>query len=77
MEEERDELDNYILELVDLMWEDRLEVRCDKFLENGNYRTRDTREKRSSSIEEQKTLREEDGPLTGTLMCGSVYVCVL
>jgi len=31
MEEERDDLDNYMLELVDLMLEDRQRVRCDKF----------------------------------------------
>ena len=31
MEEERDDLDNYKLELVDLMLEDRQRVRCDKF----------------------------------------------
>ena len=37
-------------------------------MENGNHRTRDTREKRGSSIEERKTLREVDGPVTGNLM---------
>ena len=31
MEEERDDLDNYMLELVDLMLEDWQRVRCDKF----------------------------------------------
>ena len=31
MEEERDDLDNYVLELVDLMSEDRQGVRSDKF----------------------------------------------
>ena len=31
MEEERDDLDNYMLELVDLMLEDVQRVRCDKF----------------------------------------------
>ena len=31
MEEERDDLDKYILELVDLMLEDRYGVRCNKF----------------------------------------------
>ena len=31
MEEERDDLDNYILELVDLNLEDGQGVRCDKF----------------------------------------------
>jgi hypothetical protein len=29
MEEERDDLDNYMLELVDVMLEDRQGVRCD------------------------------------------------
>jgi hypothetical protein len=32
MEEERDDLDNYMLELVDLMLGDRQRVRFDKFL---------------------------------------------
>jgi len=31
MEEERDDLDNYMLEVVDLMLEDRQRVRRDKF----------------------------------------------
>jgi hypothetical protein len=31
MEEERVDLDNYMLELVDLMWVDRQRVRSDKF----------------------------------------------
>jgi len=31
MEEERDDFDNYTLELVDLMLEDRQRVRSDKF----------------------------------------------
>jgi hypothetical protein len=30
MEEERDDLDNCMLELVDLMLEDQQEVKCDK-----------------------------------------------
>jgi len=33
MEEERDDLVNYMLELVDLMMEDRQEVSYDKFWE--------------------------------------------
>ena len=37
-------------------------------MENGNHRTRHTRETQRSSIEEQKTLREEDGPVTRILM---------
>ena len=32
MEDETDDLDNYMLELVDLMSEDRQGVRSDKFL---------------------------------------------
>ena len=31
MEEERDDLDNYMLDFVDFMLEDRQRVRCDKF----------------------------------------------
>jgi len=31
MEEERDDLDNYMLQLVDLILEDRKRVRIDKF----------------------------------------------
>jgi hypothetical protein len=31
MEEERDDLDNYMLELVEFMSENRQGVRCDKF----------------------------------------------
>jgi len=36
-------------------------------LENGNHRTRDTRETWQSSIEEQKTLHEENGPVPSIL----------
>ena len=43
-------------------------------LENGNHRTRDTRETQSSSIEEQKTLREENGPVTSILKSREVEV---
>ena len=45
-----------------------------QILENGNYRTRDTRETQRSSIEEQKTLREEDGPVTRILKSREVEV---
>ncbi len=31
MEEERDDLDNYVLELLELMWEDRQGGSSDKF----------------------------------------------
>jgi hypothetical protein len=41
-------------------------------LENGNYGTRDTRETGRSSIEEEKTSLEEDGPMTSILMCREV-----
>jgi len=44
MKEERDDLDNYMLELVDLILEDRFGVTCDKFRKMEFYRTRDTRE---------------------------------
>jgi len=53
-----------MLELVDLILEDRQIVRCDKFLNVGNHRMRDSRGMRRSAIEEQKTLHEEDGPVT-------------
>ena len=69
MEEERDDLDNYMLEIVDLILDDRLGVTCDKFWEMEIHRTRDTREKRSLSIEKQKTLSEEGGPVTSIFMC--------
>ena len=38
----------------------RCMVVSESVLENGNYRTRDTRETRQSAIEEQNTLPEED-----------------
>ena len=38
------------------------------------YRTRDTRETRRSSSEEQKTLHEDDGPVTSILMTREVEV---
>ena len=43
-------------------------------MENGNHRTRDARETRRSSIEEQNTLHEEDGPVTSVLMSREVEV---
>jgi len=43
-------------------------------LNNGNHRTRDSRQTRRSAIEEQKTLREEDGPLTSILASTEVEV---
>ena len=43
-------------------------------MKNGNHRTRDTRETRRSAIEEQKTLHEEDGPVTSILMSKEVEV---
>jgi hypothetical protein len=43
-------------------------------VENGNHRTRDTREMRRSSIEEQRTLLEEDGAVISVLMSGEVEV---
>ena len=74
MEEERDDSDIYMLELVDLMLEDWQGVRSDKILEKGNHGKRDTRETRRSSIEEQKTLQEEDGPVTNILRRREVQV---
>ena len=43
-------------------------------MENENHRTRDTRAKRPSGIEEQKTLHEKGGPLTSILMNREVKV---
>jgi hypothetical protein len=43
-------------------------------LENVNLITRDTRERRRSAIEELKTLREEDGPVTSIVMSREVNV---
>jgi hypothetical protein len=43
-------------------------------LENGYHRRRDTRETRRLSIEEQKTLREENGPVTSILKSREVKV---
>ena len=39
-----------------------------QILNDGNHRTRDSRETRRSAIEEQKTLHEVDGPETSILM---------
>jgi len=44
MEEERDDVDNCMLELVDVISEDRQVSKMRQILENGNHRTRDTRE---------------------------------
>ena len=74
MEEERDDVDNCMLELVDVISEDRQVSKMRQILENGNHRTRDTRETWQSSIEEQKTLREEDGPVTSVLISREVEV---
>ena len=41
-------------------------------MENGNHRTRNARETRGSSIKEQKTLHEEDGPVNSNLMSKEV-----
>jgi hypothetical protein len=43
-------------------------------LENGNHRTRHTRETRRSSIEEHKTSREKDGAVTNILTSREVKV---
>ena len=37
-------------------------------MNDGNHRTRDSRETRPSAIEEQNTLHEEDGRVTSILM---------
>jgi len=43
-------------------------------VENGNHRTRDTRETRGLLIEEQRTLLEEDGAVTSVLIGRDVEV---
>jgi len=43
-------------------------------LNDGNHRTRDSRQTRRPTTEEQKTLREEDGPVTSILVCTEVEV---
>ena len=43
-------------------------------MENGNHRTRNTRETRQSLIEEQRTLHEEDGPVNSNLMSREVEI---
>ena len=43
-------------------------------MENGYHRTRNIRERRRSSIEEQKTLHGEDGPVKSNLMSREVEV---
>ena len=67
-----------MLELLDLMLEDRQGRRSDKFWKNGNHRTGVTRETRPSLLEEQKNLHEEDGPLLiswleGKLKLGEMF----
>jgi hypothetical protein len=68
MEQEMDGFGNYMVELVDLMSEDQQGEQKRQILENGNHRTRDTRETQPSLIEEQKTFNEEVGPVTSILM---------
>jgi len=56
MEEERDDLDSYMVEIVDLILEDRQGVKCDKFLKTeitergiqGNRRTEDFTQRRTN-----------------------------
>ena len=43
-------------------------------MENVNHRMRNTREAPRSWIDEQKTLHEEDGPMTSNLMSREVGV---
>ena len=43
-------------------------------MENGNHRTRNTRETSESLIEEEKTLHEEDGPVNSNLISKEVEV---
>ena len=59
-----------MLELVELMSEDRQGVRSDKFWKMAM----NTRETQESLIEEQKTLHEEDGPMSSNLMSREVGV---
>jgi hypothetical protein len=73
MDEEGYGLDSYMLQLADCVgglagsniWQ---------ILENGNHRTRDTRETKRSSIEEQNTLGEEGGPVTSMFISWEVEV---
>ena len=43
-------------------------------MNDGNHRTRDSRVTRQSAFEEEKTLHEEDGPVTSILMSREVEV---
>jgi hypothetical protein len=43
-------------------------------LNDGNHRTRDSRERRRSALEEQKTLHEEDGSMTSIFVSREVEV---
>ena len=71
MEEERDELDTYMLEFVDFMLVNR-ESQMGQIFHDANHRTRDSREKRQSEIEEQKNLYDEDGSVTSLFLSAEV-----
>jgi hypothetical protein len=66
MEEERDDLYNYMLELVDLILEYQQGVRSD-WLWTWTLQNEESREKERSSIEIEKALLEGDRPVTTTL----------
>jgi hypothetical protein len=68
MEEERYDLDNYMLKLVDLMFEDQKGVRCDKFWKMEITEQGIPGKCNDQQIEQQKTLHEEDGSVTTILM---------
>jgi len=50
------------------------ESKKSQILNDGNHRTRDSRQTRRSAIEEGKTLSEENGPVTRILVCTEVEV---
>jgi hypothetical protein len=73
LEEERDDADNYMLELVDLMLEDRQGGRSDKFWKM-EITERRMPGKRGDHLLKNRTLHEEDGPATSVLMSREVEV---
>ena len=52
MEEERDDLDSYMLELVDMMSDDRQGVRSDKF---GKWKSQNEEYQGSAGINDRRT----------------------
>jgi hypothetical protein len=73
MEEERDNLDNYMLELVDWILEYQQGVRSDCFW-TWELQNEESRETERSSIEVQKALLKDDRPVTSILKSSEVEV---